>query len=86
MRPYAAFYARNSLKVLAKLHPHVSWSRAWRGDYGTGHNEVRALAVSKRRTRIIVWSATAFTSCQMTDLTRPSGLVPFFTQMERFGS
>jgi hypothetical protein len=26
---------------LTTLHPQVRWSRAWEGDYATGHNEVR---------------------------------------------
>jgi hypothetical protein len=26
---------------LTTLHPQVRWSRAWEGDYATGHDEVR---------------------------------------------
>lgn len=39
---YAAFNARNIPAVLATLHPQVRWSRAWEGDYATGHDEVRS--------------------------------------------
>jgi hypothetical protein len=39
---YAAFNARDIPTVLAALHPQVRWSRAWEGDYATGHDEVRA--------------------------------------------
>jgi len=39
---YAAFNGRNIPAVLATLHPQVRWSRAWEGDYATGHDEVRA--------------------------------------------
>ncbi len=39
---YAAFNARDIPAVLATLHPQVRWSRAWEGDYATGHEEVRA--------------------------------------------
>lgn len=28
--------------MLATFHPQVRWSRAWEGDYATGHDEVRA--------------------------------------------
>ncbi|TGD82677.1 nuclear transport factor 2 family protein [Hymenobacter wooponensis] len=38
---YAAFNARDISTVLATLHPQVRWSKAWEGDYATGHNEVR---------------------------------------------
>ncbi|OUJ72479.1 nuclear transport factor 2 family protein [Hymenobacter crusticola] len=38
---YAAFNARDIPTVLATLHPQVRWSRAWEGDYATGHDEVR---------------------------------------------
>jgi len=38
---YAAFNARDIPTVLATLHPQVRWSRAWEGDYATGHEEVR---------------------------------------------
>ena len=38
---YAAFNARDIPAVLATLHPEVRWSRAWEGDYATGHDEVR---------------------------------------------
>jgi hypothetical protein len=24
------------------MHPQVKWSKAWEGDYATGHDEVRA--------------------------------------------
>ncbi|MGI4885440.1 MAG: nuclear transport factor 2 family protein [Janthinobacterium lividum] len=37
---YAAFNARDIPAVLATLHPQVRWSRAWEGDYATGHGEV----------------------------------------------
>jgi hypothetical protein len=39
---YAAFNARDIPGVLLTLHPQVRWSRAWEGDYATGHDEVRA--------------------------------------------
>ncbi len=39
---YAAFNARNIPAVLTTLHPRVRWSRAWEGDYATGHDEVQA--------------------------------------------
>jgi hypothetical protein len=39
---YAAFNARDIPAVLTALHPQVRWSRAWEGDYATGHDEVRA--------------------------------------------
>jgi ketosteroid isomerase-like protein len=39
---YAAFNARDIPRVLATLHPQVRWSRAWEGDYATGHDEVRS--------------------------------------------
>ena len=40
-KAYAAFNARDIPTVLATLHPQVRWSRAWEGDYATGHEEVR---------------------------------------------
>ncbi|MVN77477.1 ketosteroid isomerase [Hymenobacter sp. HMF4947] len=40
-KAYAAFNARDIPAVLATLHPHVRWSKAWEGDYATGHAEVR---------------------------------------------
>jgi hypothetical protein len=39
---YAGFNARDIPAVLATLHLQVRWSRAWEGDYATGHDEVRA--------------------------------------------
>ncbi|MGI4760740.1 MAG: nuclear transport factor 2 family protein [Janthinobacterium lividum] len=39
---YAAFNDRDIPTILAALHPQVRWSRAWEGDYATGHDEVRA--------------------------------------------
>ena len=41
-KAYAAFNARDIPTVLSTLHPQVRWSRAWEGDYATGHDEVRA--------------------------------------------
>lgn len=38
---YAAFNARDIPNILATLHPQVRWSRAWEGDYATGHDQVR---------------------------------------------
>ena len=38
---YAAFNARDIPTVLATLHPQVRWSKAWEGDYATGHAQVR---------------------------------------------
>jgi hypothetical protein len=38
---YAAFNARDIPAVLATLHSQVRWSKAWEGDYATGHDEVR---------------------------------------------
>ncbi|WP_226163816.1 nuclear transport factor 2 family protein [Hymenobacter terricola] len=39
---YAAFNARDIPAVLATFHPQVRWSKAWEGDYATGHEQVRA--------------------------------------------
>ena len=39
---YAGFNARDIPRVLATLHPQVRWSKAWEGDYATGHDEVSA--------------------------------------------
>jgi hypothetical protein len=39
---YTAFNARDIPTVLTALHPQVRWSRAWEGDYATGHDEVQA--------------------------------------------
>lgn len=39
---YAAFNARDIDAILRVMHPDVKWSRAWEGDYATGHDEVRA--------------------------------------------
>ena len=39
---YAAFNARDIPAILATFAPQVRWSRAWEGDYATGHDEVRA--------------------------------------------
>ncbi len=39
---YTAFNARDIPAVLRTFHPQVRWSRAWEGDYATGHDEVRA--------------------------------------------
>ena len=41
-KAYAAFNARDIPTILSTLHPQVRWSRAWEGDYATGHDEVRA--------------------------------------------
>ncbi len=38
---YAAFNARDIPTILATFDPQVRWSRAWEGDYATGHEEVR---------------------------------------------
>jgi hypothetical protein len=38
---YAAFNARDIPTILARFDPQVRWSRAWEGDYATGHEEVR---------------------------------------------
>ncbi|MDO7888016.1 nuclear transport factor 2 family protein [Hymenobacter cheonanensis] len=40
-KAYAAFNARDIPTVLTTLHPEVRWSKAWEGDYATGHDEVR---------------------------------------------
>ena len=40
-KAYAAFNARDIPTVLTTLHPQVCWSKAWEGDYATGHDEVR---------------------------------------------
>jgi hypothetical protein len=40
-KAYAAFNARDIPAVLATLHPQVCWSRAWEGDYASGHEQVR---------------------------------------------
>ena len=39
---YAAFNARNIDTILQVMHPNVKWSKAWEGDYATGHDDVRA--------------------------------------------
>jgi hypothetical protein len=39
---YAAFNARDIATILATFDPQVRWSRAWEGDYATGHEQVRA--------------------------------------------
>jgi len=39
---YAAFNARDIDAILTVMHTDVKWSRAWEGDYATGHDEVRA--------------------------------------------
>lgn len=39
---YAAFNARNIDAILRVMHPDVKWSKAWEGDYASGHEEVRA--------------------------------------------
>jgi hypothetical protein len=41
-KAYAAFNARDIPTVLTTLHPQVRWSKAWEGDYATGHDEVQA--------------------------------------------
>ena len=41
-KAYAAFNARDIPAVLTTFHPQVRWSKAWEGDYATGHDEVRA--------------------------------------------
>lgn len=38
---YAAFNARDIPAILATFDPQVRWSRAWEGDYATGHAQVR---------------------------------------------
>lgn len=38
---YAAFNARDIPTILATFDPQVRWSRAWEGDYATGHEQVR---------------------------------------------
>lgn len=40
-KAYAAFNARDIPTVLTTFHPQVRWSKAWEGDYATGHDEVR---------------------------------------------
>ena len=40
-KAYAAFNARDIPAVLGTLHPQVRWSKAWEGDYATGHDEVQ---------------------------------------------
>lgn len=40
-KAYAAFSARDIPTVLTTFHPQVRWSKAWEGDYATGHDEVR---------------------------------------------
>jgi len=39
---YAAFNARDIDAILQVMHPEVKWSKAWEGDYASGHDEVRA--------------------------------------------
>lgn len=39
---YAAFNARDIATILTTFDPQVRWSRAWEGDYATGHEQVRA--------------------------------------------
>jgi len=39
---YAAFNARDIDSILKVMHPEVKWSKAWEGDYASGHDEVRA--------------------------------------------
>ncbi|MDV6168128.1 nuclear transport factor 2 family protein [Flavobacterium sp. DG1-102-2] len=38
---YKSFNARNIDAILNVMHPDVKWSRAWEGDYATGHEDVR---------------------------------------------
>lgn len=38
---YAAFNARDIPAILATFAPQVRWSRAWEGNYATGHAQVR---------------------------------------------
>ena len=40
-KAYAGFNARDIPAVLTTFHPQVRWSKAWEGDYATGHDEVR---------------------------------------------
>ncbi len=40
-KAYLAFNARDIPTVLTTFHPEVRWSKAWEGDYATGHDEVR---------------------------------------------
>jgi len=40
-KAYAAFNTRDIPTVLTTFHPQVRWSKAWEGDYATGHDEVR---------------------------------------------
>jgi hypothetical protein len=39
---YAAFNARDIDSILLVMDQDIRWSRAWEGDYATGHDEVRA--------------------------------------------
>ena len=39
---YAAFNARDIDAIIEVMHPEVKWSRAWEGDYASGHDEVIA--------------------------------------------
>ena len=39
---HAAFNARDIPTIPATFDPQVRWSRAWEGDYATGHEQVRA--------------------------------------------
>ena len=41
-KAYAAFNARDIPTVLTTFHPQVRWTRAWEGDYATGHEEVQS--------------------------------------------
>ena len=41
-KAYAAFNSRDIDSILQVMHPEVKWSKAWEGDYATGHAEVRA--------------------------------------------
>lgn len=38
---YAAFNARDIPSIMTTFDPQVRWSKAWEGDYATGHEQVR---------------------------------------------
>ena len=39
---YTAFNARDIGAILQVMHPEVKWSKAWEGDYASGHENVSA--------------------------------------------
>ncbi|TDO23875.1 SnoaL-like protein [Pedobacter duraquae] len=41
-KAYAAFNARDIDAILRVMHPEIKWSKAWEGDYATGHADVSA--------------------------------------------